>query len=296
MNCRAFKSMSLAAGLIVCCGVSLRGQTSDTRPRFEVTVVKRNLSGCAQGRGGGATPSPGSLRVTCITVKDLIQSAYGTFANGPAPDPRMLQVVGAPQWIESEVFDVNARPSGQASLDQMYGPMLQTLLEDRFGLRIHRETREVPVYILTVDSGGPRLPATAPGTCAQFDPANPPPQPRNGQAPVALCGRTSIRRNGPVLTIDAFGVQMGRFAGITLSVRAELDRPVIDRTGLEGMFDVHLAFKPDLAAAAQDGSAAAGDAAPSIFTALRELGLKLSPGKGPVEVLVVDRISHPSGN
>jgi uncharacterized protein (TIGR03435 family) len=193
------------------------------------------------------------------------------------------------------MFDVNAKPLGEASIAQMYGPMLQTLLEDRFGLRIHRERKELPVYVLTVAPGGPRLTATAPGTCVRFDPSNPPPQPRSGQAPVALCGRTSIKRNGPVLTIDAFGVQMAQFAGVTLSVRAELDRPVIDRTQLAGMFDIHLAFRPDLTAA-QDGSAAPGDTGPSIFTALRELKLRLSPGKGPVEVLVVDRITQPSEN
>jgi uncharacterized protein (TIGR03435 family) len=295
MNCSAFKRTRVAAGLIVC-GISLRGQTSDSRPRFEVTAVRRNLSGCPQGRGSGGAPSPGGLRVTCITVRDLIQSAYGTFANGPVPDSRLLNVVGAPQWIESEMFDLDAKSSAKASIDQMYGPMLQTLLEDRFGLRIHRETREVPVYLLTVDAGVRRLRPTAPGTCVSFDPANPPAQPPGGQPPVALCGRTSIRRNGPVLTIDAFGIQMARFAGITLSVRAELDRPVIDRTRLDGMFDIHLAFRPDLAAAPQDGNALLSDAGPSIFTALRELGLRLSPGKGPVEVLVVDRISHPSGN
>jgi len=283
------------AGIVVYCAASLPGQTTGTRPRFEVTSVKRNLSGCLQGRGGGGAPPQGRLSVTCITVKDLIQAAYGTFANGPAPDPRLLQVIGAPEWIESKMFDVNAKPSGEASVAQMYGPMLQTLLEDRFGLRIHRETKELPVYILTVAPGGSRLTATTPGTCVRFDPSTPPPQPRAGQAPVALCGRTSIKRNGQTLTIDAFGIQMAQFAGVTLSIRAELDRPVIDRTQLNGMFDIHLAFRPDLVAT-QDGSAALGDTGPSIFTALRELGLRLSPGKGPVEVLVVDRISQPSDN
>lgn len=269
--------------------VLLPGQGADTRPRFEVISVRRNISGCSQGRGGRGAPPPGRLTVTCISAKDLIQAAYGTFANGPAPDPRMLQVIGAPEWIETEMFDIDAKPPGPASIDQIYGPMLQSLLEDRFGLRIHREKKELPVYLLTVAPGGARLSVTAPGTCTQFDPSNPPPQPQAGQTPAALCGRTSIKRNGAVLTIDAFGMQMARFAGVTLSVRADLDRPVIDRTQLDGMFDIHLAFRPDLAVA-QD------DTGPSIFTALRELGLRLSPGKAPVEVLVVDRIGQPSQN
>jgi uncharacterized protein (TIGR03435 family) len=287
-------------GIVAGCGMAffavwLRAQSTDDRPRFEVTSVKRNLSGCMQGRGGGGTPPPGRLHATCIAVKDLIQAAYGTFANGGAPDPRMLQVLGAPEWIDTEMFDLEATPAGEASINQIYGPMLQTLLAERFGLRIHRETWELPVYVLSVDPAGPKLVATAPGACVQFDSSNPPTQPARGQAPVALCGRTSIKRAGTMLTIDAFGVSMAQFAGVTLSARAELDRPVLDRTQLTGIFDVHLAFTPDLAAA-RNGSEISGDAGASIFTALRELGLRLSPGRGPVEVLVVDRINHPTEN
>jgi uncharacterized protein (TIGR03435 family) len=288
------------AGIWAACGIAsfaprVRAQSNDNRPRFEVASVKRNLSGCPQGRGGAGAPDPGRLHATCTTVKDLIQAAYGTFANGPAPDPRMLQVLGAPDWIDAEMFDLDAKPAGPASIDQIYGPMLQTLLEERFSLRIHRETRELPVYLLSVDPAGAKLRASAPGSCVQFDPSNPPPQPVRGQPPVSLCGRTSIKRAGRTLTIDAFGVSMAKFAGVTLSARAELDRPVLDRTRLEGIFDVHLAFTPD-PATAPPGSETPGDAGPSIFTGLRDLGLRLSPGKGPVEVLIVDGVSHPAEN
>ncbi len=245
MSTNSFRSLFIASYLMVCCESSLVAQSNGNRPKFEVTAVKRNLSGCLQGRGGAA-PAPDRLRVTCISVKDLIQSAYGTFANGPVPDSRLLQVVGAPEWIDNEMFDVSAKPATPASIDQMFGPMLQTLLEDRFGLQIHRETRDRPVYLLTVGSKGPKLPATVPGTCMQFDPTHPPSQPQTAQAPVGLCGRTSVKQNSGILTIDAFGIQMAQFAGVTLSVRAQLDRPVIDRTQLNGIFDIHLLFRPGL--------------------------------------------------
>jgi uncharacterized protein (TIGR03435 family) len=256
---------------------------------FEVASIRLNTSGCAGGRGGGG-PTPGRLSVKCIAIKDLIQAAYGTFAHGPPPDPRLPQVLGAPGWVESDTYDIAAKPAGNAGIDEVtidkiYGPMLRTLLEDRFKLKIHRETRELPVYALTVAKGGPKLVASKEGSCTVFDPGHPPPQPSRGQAPPVLCGRTSFQRHGGIRTVDAFGVSMDRFAGITLSTRLDLDRPVLDKTGLTGLFDVHLEFD------------AGNDTGPSLFTAMQEqLGLRLAPDTGPVDVLVVDHIERPSGN
>ena len=102
--------------------------------------MKPNRSGCDHGRGGGSAPSPGRLRLSCIAVKDLIQAAYGTF------------------------YDLDALPPG-LRLDRVYGPMMQTLLEERFGLRPRREARERSVYLLTVAPGGAMLMPTVPGSC-----------------------------------------------------------------------------------------------------------------------------------
>ncbi len=203
-------------------------QAPDQRPRFEVISVKRNRSGCDQGRGGGGAPSPGRLRVTCIAVKDLIQAAYGTFANGPAPAPYLPEVVGAPDWIDNELYDVEAVSPTPAPIDRLYGPMMQTLLEDRFGLHIRREARERSVYLLTVAPGGARFQPTPPGSCVVFDPAHPPEQPGRGQTPPALCGRASYQRDGVRLSVETHGVTMAQFAGVTLS-RVELGRPIGDR-------------------------------------------------------------------
>ncbi len=259
-----------------------RAQQADTRPVFEVTSVKVNNSGCPNGRGGGqGAPQPGMLRVKCIAVSDLIQAAYGTFANGPTPDPRELRVIGAPGWMGSDLFDVEAKPAGNASIDAMYGPMLQRLLEERFQLKIHRETRDAPVYALTVSEKGARLPPTREGSCVSPQPTPPP----HG---AKICGGASYSTTGGKTTVDAAGVGMASFAGVTLS-RVQLGRPVIDRTGLSGLFDVHLEFAALNAAGASD--------APSIFSAVQEqLGLKLSASTAPVGVLVVDHIEKPQGN
>jgi uncharacterized protein (TIGR03435 family) len=176
--------------------------------------------------------------------------------------------------------------------------MLQGLLEDRFKLKIHRETRELPVYALTIAKSGPRLRASKEGSCTPVDLSHLTAQ----EQPAPLfCGGTSFTRNGDTRNVDGFGLSMATFAGTTLSARLDLDRPVIDKTGLDGMFDIHLEFAAD---APTSGPAGAGpgvvptvDSGPSLFTALQEqLGLKLSPERGPVDVLVVDRIERPSGN
>jgi uncharacterized protein (TIGR03435 family) len=293
------KAIASVSGLCVlaAAGIStsplMRAQSPAARPEFEVASVKLNTTGCANGRGGGGAPPSGRISVTCIAMKDLIQAAYGTFANGPNMNPGTLQVLGAPGWVDSDSYDIEAKPAGNATVDQMYGPMLQVLLEDRFKLKIHRETRELPVYVLTVAKSGNKLQASREGSCLSLDPSHPPTQPQPGQPPISFCGRTSIRRNGAKMTVDAFGIGMALFAGTTLSVRLDLDRPVIDKTGLQGIFDLHLEF----GAPNSLPVGAAADMSPSIFTALQEqLGLKLSPDKGPVDVLVVDHVERPSEN
>jgi uncharacterized protein (TIGR03435 family) len=203
-----------------CLTLNCAAQSRDARPHFQAISVKRNLSGCEHGRGG--PPVPGRLHAPCIAVKDLIQAAYGTFANGPTPGP-LLDVAGLPNWADTDLYDIDAVPPGPATIDQMYGPMMQTLLEERFGLRIRREARERSAYLLTVAPGGAKLKATAPGSCVTFDPAHPPEQPKNGQPPPKMCGRASYGRNWGRLTIDAFGVSMTQFAGVTLA-RAQLGR------------------------------------------------------------------------
>jgi uncharacterized protein (TIGR03435 family) len=277
--------MRVAAVCVLATGF-VSGQDA-AKAGFEVASIKPEAGDCANGHG--SPPEPGRLHVRCIAVVDLIQQAYGVFGNGPTAEPKEIQVLGAPGWVGSDLFDIDAKPAGQASLDQMYGPMLRSLLEERFQLKIHRETRQVPVYDLTVAAGGSKLRRTAEGSCVMLDLSHPPPPPRPGTPGPKGCGSSSIRTVAGRMTVDGIGITMKAFAGLTLSSRVNLKRAVIDKTGLQGQFDIHLEFAPVEGQTASD--------APSLFTALQEqLGLKLADASGPVEVLVVDHVEKPSAN
>jgi len=210
-----------------------------------------------------------------------------------------MQVLGGPGWIDSDGFDIVAKAEGNPTASQLYGPMLRALLEDRFRLKVHRETREVPVYLLTTAKGGAKLEPTKERTCVSTDINHPLPQPAPGQPRPQACG-SQIIGDG---TFDMYGATM---ESLSIQLALRLDRDVIDKTALAGMFDIHLKVsRADLlrrvvAGAEVDPSApvvAADLSGPSIFTAVQQqLGLRLEPGKGPVEFLVIDQIERPSGN
>jgi uncharacterized protein (TIGR03435 family) len=217
---------------------------------------------------------------------------------------QMLQISGGPAWIQSEFYDLAAKAEGAARVEQMMGPMLRTLLEDRFKLKIHRETKEMPVYALTVAKGGVKALPTKPDGCVAID-LNHLPTPAPGQPMPNFCGNMSMRMNGQSVTMDGHGTSVKDFSA-TLSTM--LDRRVIDKSGVTGLFDFHLEFAPDEATpmfrGGRGGAGDAGNPAPvaeiagaSIFDALQEqLGLKLLPDKGPVESLVIDHVEKPSEN
>jgi uncharacterized protein (TIGR03435 family) len=258
------------------------------RPAFEVTSLKVNPE-CV-GDHQDEKFSPGRVSVTCMTLRNLIQAAYGTFAAGPKAKPGRLRLLGAPEWAGSSRYNVTAKAPGDPPMDQMFGPMLQGLLEDRFQLKVHRETREFPVYTMTLAKGGLRIQQSKEGSCIPLDLSH------SDQPSPDFCGRMTGRANGVHVTDDAYGMTMTEIASRFLANR--LDRPVIDKTGREGLFDAHLEFARDnLPIGADNAGAPADTAAPSIFTAVQEqLGLKLSPDKGPVEVLVIDHVEKPSVN
>lgn len=260
------------------------------RPQFEVASIKVNKD-CGSRRGGSGPPNPGRMSILCWTAADMIQAAYVRWGSGPTPQPN-LKILGGPDWAESELYDVEAKADGDAPPDQMYGPMMQTLLEARFHLKVHRETKELPVYALTVAKGGLKVAPIAEGSCEVFDVNHlPVPKPGDPARPFNFCGRQKPGTNAGNLTLDIFGTTMRQFSEGPLSSR--LDRPVIDRTGVTGRFDFHLEFSP----VQSSGDVAPEAAGPSIFTAVQEqLGLKLESTKGPVRVVVVDHIERPSEN
>jgi bla regulator protein BlaR1 len=203
-----------------------------------------------------------------------------------------FQISGGPSWIKSERYDIEAKAEGNPSRRQIEGPMLQALLKDRFQLKLHRETKELPVFGLVAAKGGLRLkPTKLEGNCAAL-------------YEMAKCADI---RKGP-FTLDVTAIRMGVFIEVLSSI---VGRVVIDRTGFQGMFDAHLEFSrddiafagppgPDPASGGSRGGRGGGAEPtdrPSISTALQEqLGLRLESTKGPVEVLVVDSVDRPTVN
>jgi bla regulator protein blaR1 len=285
---------------------ALRAQPS-VRPQFEVASIKpcerdggRNMK--MGPPGGSPVVSPGRLNTGCAALagayptSGLIQRAYGGLKlGGPPPLGSALPVSGGPAWIYSDYYRINAEAADRAGEKTMEGPMLQALLEDRFKLRVHRETREVPVYALTVARGGPKLKA-GDETCIQPDystypmPALPPGKTYCEPSGVGWRNGENLKLNAEPETVDYFCKLLGLV----------LDRPTVDRTGLPGKYAFHLKFAIDQSMhEIPEGFGPHSDEppAPSIFTAVQEqLGLKLEPSKGPREFLVIDHVERPSEN
>jgi uncharacterized protein (TIGR03435 family) len=218
-----------------------------------------------------------------MTVMDLIRRAYAMYPNGHL-NPAFLSVPieGGPSWINSSHFEISAKTANQVSPEMMNGPMLQALLEDRFKLKMRRETREVPVYELTVAKGGLKMQRVPDGSCT---PAGTPATPEK-----KLCNQGSMGRGGPnggLQDINLSATSLDELHGV---LSRFVDRPIVDKTGIAGRFTLHLEFARDLTTSAES-------TAPSVFTAVQDqLGLKLTPAKGPGEFLVIDSVERPSEN
>jgi len=263
--------------------------------KFEVASIKPG-NDCA-GRMPHA-PSPGRLEV-CAPLENLINFAYVFCADGSVcrRAPGGPPISGGPAWIHSDLYQIDAKAEGPASQAMMSGPMMQKLLEDRFQLKIRRETREAPVYALTVAKGGPKLQPFKEGSCIPADSAK--------GAPAAPGQRTCsavVGRSRPNVTLKAQAASLDYFAKLLGLV---LDRPIIDKTGIKGMYDFHLEFAIDETTprflpggdmAPQPAEPWDDPAGPTIFTAIQQFGLKLEPAKGPRDFLVIDHVGKPSEN
>ncbi len=230
-------------------------------------------------------------------MKSLIQTAYVTFADGHLSLlPQTVSIEGGPAWINSDRYQISAKAEGTPSEAMIGGSMMRALLEDRFKLKIHRESKEMAVYALTVAKGGPKLQPFKEGSC--WKPLGDA-EVRSGPPPgLQMCRMPVPESKGPNVTLDAQGMGLFEF-----SVWFGLDRRVIDKTGLVGLFNLHLEFAPDQSTPGMgpllDPLAAPLDptGGTSIFTAIQEqLGLKLEPAKGPGEFLVIDSVERPSEN
>jgi uncharacterized protein (TIGR03435 family) len=231
-------------------------------------------------------------------VHDLVEYAYGVWANAASPNPKHPNVRGGPGWVNSDRYTITATATGNPSGGEMNGPMLRTLLEERFKLEVHRESEVVPVYTLTLANGRVKPKPAQDGRCVRSDPTQIPPPPAPGEPPLTICGRPIPSPKGRNVAFDVFGVSIADFADALLS--RILNLVVIDRTGEAGLFDLHFEFTPNDATplgGAPLPVSPAGENDLSIFTALeQQLGLKLEAARGPVEVLVIDAVSKPSEN
>jgi bla regulator protein blaR1 len=266
------------------------------RVRFEVASIKRSTGCGASDNIYGALlgQSPGRLTLNCATVKGLILGAYGRYANGHTNFSLPPPILGGPPWIDSERYTINAKATGPENRAMMNGPMLQTLLEDRFKLKIHRQIRQVPVFALTLTKSGARLKPFQEGTCTPVDYELDLPPPAPGQPP--FCQSRIRAKATNVRTVHVPGATVTTLSGL-LSVI--LGRPVIDRTGIKGRFDFDMEFAIDQSTPGfvSDAADTGLTADASIFTAVQEqLGLKLESTKGPGEFLVIDHVERPSEN
>lgn len=181
-------------------------------------------------------------------------------------DVRAYQVQGGPGWADQQLYSIVAKAEGPSSptLEQAR-QMLQALFAERFLLTVHREPRDLPVYALVVDKDGLKKIKKSPPE-AKFD---------------LNFGLGPVRSLKGTLSMTSLVYQLNQLLR---------DRPVVDQTGLAGLYDIALEWSAD-------GAASEQAAAPSIFTATREqLGLRLEPARAAVDILVVDRVERPGAN
>jgi uncharacterized protein (TIGR03435 family) len=234
------------------------------RPAFEVVSVKpATPENRAMGIGLYTYPG-GRIHAANYRLRQLIHDAYNI---------DMYRILGGPRWVDEDRFDVEAKPAASSDLDK-WAPesfksppnaemrlMLQTLLADRFQLKVHSETRKELVYVLVVSKGGPRLKPPASTTA----------QPFVSFLPNGLAGQNA--------TVDQLVDRLAKLLG----------RPVLNRTGIQGNFDFRIEYPPE--------DVADNDDRTLLLSAIQEqAGLKLETEPGSVDVLVIDSVEKPSGN
>jgi uncharacterized protein (TIGR03435 family) len=248
--------------------VSVLQAQQPTRPEFEVASLKPNPSG---NPGFAVRAMPAGINATNISLKRLIALGYSVTDH---------QIFGDLPWLETQRFDVEAKAAKLTALPELR-LMTQSLLDERFKLKFHREARELPIYSLTLVKGGVKGPGLAD---APNEPCPPP------TSATVRCGTVSPGL-GRIIG------ERGRISQLADRLSTILGRTVVDKTGLTGVYDIDLRFTPDPGLQQLPAGPPMDTNGPSLFTAIQEqLGLKLQAGKGPVEVIVVDSAEKPEGN
>jgi len=258
--------MKTVVSLLVLFSAAAAGQNSS----FEAASIKPNNSG--ENFISVRLVPGGSVRAINATLESVINTAW------QIPD---FELADIPGWAKSERWDIEAKGSGDTPPPETLGK-LKSLLADRFHLRVHTETREIPVYALLIAKGGAKLPP-AREECFSPTAGIPPPSPL-----ARPCGGFNRGANQLLGAADTT-------AKLAQVLAKTLGRSVIDKTGLTSTFDVTLKWTPD--DLPQSGAASADSQLGSIFTALQEqLGLRLESQKCPVSVLVIDSVDRATPN
>jgi uncharacterized protein (TIGR03435 family) len=293
---------------------------AQTAQKFEAASIRLSKDWCGgtqpysaakeaspQTRGRGSLTSAGRLN-ECHSLADFIHMAYVMYADGQFHftwGPQFESgppIEGGPAWVRSDSYQITAKAERAESREVMSGPMLQTLLENRFHLKLHRQTRDVPVFNLTVAKEGAKLTPSR-SDCVQTTPRQPGDPPTQMLGPnqkfcMTIIGRPPGLKPG----IHAESIPLDR---LCLMLSRIMGRPVINKTGIEGRFDMTLEFVADQATPGFPAPLPLPGAPPeppedpagaSIFTAVQQLGLRLESAKGPGEFLVIDHVERPSEN
>ena len=287
---RTFSGPGIAAAalLMAATGIAVFGQPA-VLPAFEAASIKPSESRGLQ----MVRPLPGRLTADA-GLRLIILNAYGVQA---------YQLAGGPDWLDRERYHIEAKAAANVGREQIF-LMLQSLLADRFHLKVHRETKEMPVYDLVPARAGVKLPAVQSGACEAPAPDSPPDwsigrmlPPGQGPPHLPKCGSVSVGLESGGVAMKGGNVGM---AELTRALSLSLDRTVIDKTGYKGAFDVRLVFQADESTPVLPPPPPGGNFHPemaSLPAALQEqLGLRLEKVRGPVDVLVIDHVEPPSGN
>jgi uncharacterized protein (TIGR03435 family) len=242
-------------------------QSSSDSPAFEAVSIKPSQPGA---RGGGYNVNTGRLVAKNQSLRDLVKFGFGL---------QEYQLTGGPAWQDTDRYEIVATHPG-AIKEAERRLMMQAMLADRFGLVIHRESKEISGYALVACKSGPKIHAVEPGQHSMM---------------LGRDAKTSER------TLTATSAGMAGLAEILANILA---RPVADKTGLEGLFDFAMEWTPDetqvglrIPGKEVAEPPADGPTGPSLFNALQDkLGLRLIADKAPVEVIVIDSAQKPSAN
>ena len=307
--------------------IPIRSQTKPQKPSFEVVSVKPsppNLN-IMMRLGGGQRGD--RLTLSSVSLRVLVSVAYRDSNGEPLGSP---EIFGGPDWMESALFDIEAKTDcsgGIISNDQL-ALMMQSMLEDRFQLKAHVETRDMPVYNLVVGKDGPKLKASTDQTplaplvpmgqlCGSVRETLPAPLPSFPGPGIDMSQLMSQMPRGAMLVLSGAMEPAGAIAihGRATSVSRLVNtlkfvtgRPLIDKTGLTGLFDMSLRFRTDglalpgrPAGVTLSGLPAGSPSGPlegtgTLFSEIQDLGLMLEQARGPVQVLVIDSVQKPSEN